>query len=152
MLYACDPDWWEVYQGAREFAGERWTQDEEAAQTWGLHYAPSANEAGLCLDGSCIHRGGNGGYQAINLAVAFGAARILLLGYDMRLGDDGRRHWHGNHPGGLHKASRYEEWVPRFASMLPDLERAGAEVLNCTPGSALACFPMASLDEALDPR
>jgi len=33
----------------------------------------------------------------VNLAVQLGAARILLLGYDMRA-VDGKTHWFGEHP------------------------------------------------------
>ena len=141
--------WWDVHQGVPDFGGERWTQDGDAARKWSLRHVPSVARPGLCLDGSRIHQGSNSGYQAINFAVLRGAARILLLGYDMRLGEGGKRHWFGDHPGGLNKASAYGQWIPLFRSMIPHLEAAGVEVLNCTPGSALEAFPMARLADVL---
>lgn len=96
----------------------------------------------MSRDPELIYTGGNSGYQAINLAWHFGAARILLLGYDMRPG-----HWHGKHPRPLSNYSPYEEWVRRFRLLAGDLD---IPVVNCTPGSALDAFPMASLEMALD--
>lgn len=78
-----------------------------------------------------------------------GASRILLLGYDMKLGPNGEKHWHADHRGRNPHAAQLEGWRNAFATMLPDLAKAGVEVLNCTPGSALTCFPTANLRDWL---
>lgn len=100
-----------------------------------------------------LHNGQNSGYQAINLAVHFGAKRILLLGYDMQGVLEGPRvktHWFGDHPGGTNPIV-YEKMLPHFESLPPLLEKRGIEVINCTPGSALRVFPMRSIERALEP-
>jgi hypothetical protein len=89
--------------------------------------------------------GQNGGYQAVNLAYLAGASRVLLLGYDMH-----GTHWFGEHPRKtVH--SHYSMFMGRFARLarfMPRLPRK-FEVINCTPGSALTCFPRMELEQAL---
>lgn len=106
---------------------------------------------GLSTDPTVLHIGGNSGYQAVNLAVLGGANRILLAGYDMKMGPGGKRHWHGDHPAALSQfhAASLERWRAAFPSMLPDLQRLGVEVINCTPGSAIECFPFAKLEDVI---
>lgn len=148
ILYACDGKWWDVHGGVPGFDGEKWTQDKQAARQWRLEYVPSADLPGICTDNSVIHRGSNGGYQAINLAVLFGVRRIVLLGFDMGLAKDGARHWFGDHPTGLNnpQAHDFARWRTNFASMVPDLAKAGVEVVNCSRQTQLECFPTSKLD------
>ncbi len=109
------------------------------------------NKPGLSLNRAIIHEGANSGYQAINLAVHFGVRRILLLGYDMKLGPDGQSHHHPPHPHGMPnpKPSEFKRWIKNFGTMGPDLDRAGVEVTNCSLDTALDCFPKARLEEVL---
>jgi hypothetical protein len=157
-LYAADAAWWEHHDGVPEFSGMRWTQlgpygnrpaDLKTAERYGLSWWESLPNPGLSLTPGTIHQGGNSGYQALNLAVLMGAERIVLLGFDMKPGADGRRHWFGEHPGALRKDSPYRDWIENFRTTLPDLEKSGVEVINCTPGSALDCFPIADLKDVL---
>lgn len=150
MLYACDAKWWDAHEGAPGFRGLKVTQDEQAAQKWGLKRVPLVYGAGLSLEPERIHGGGNGGYQALNLAVLLGARRIILLGYDMQHSGS-RIHWHGRHPDGMNnpRESTIRAWTENFRSTVPDLERAGVEVINASRETALDCFPRASLDSAL---
>ncbi|MCY1346367.1 hypothetical protein D9M69_324510 [compost metagenome] len=86
----------------------------------------------------------NSGYRAIELAINFGAARVLLLGYDcsVRLGT----HWHGDHQKTKNPDHRRcAEWLNQFGR----LARNGAEVINCSRETVLTCFPRMSLEEAL---
>jgi hypothetical protein len=46
----------------------------------------------------------------MGLAFLFGAARIVLVGYDMRE-VDGRRHFFGSHPRPLRDGGSFEKWL-----------------------------------------
>ncbi|MCY1373105.1 hypothetical protein D9M69_603550 [compost metagenome] len=86
----------------------------------------------------------NSGYRAIELAISFGAARVLLLGFDcsVRAGT----HWHGAHTKTKNPdARRCAEWLNHFGR----LARHGAEVINCSRQTELTCFPRMSLEDAL---
>lgn len=85
-----------------------------------------------------------GGSSAINLAYLLGAKRVVLLGFDMRPGN-----WHNNHKLPPQKGQHENRFIPALKVMAPGLAEAGCEVVNATPGSALTCFPMISLEEVL---
>lgn len=150
VLYACDEAWWKVHfaQVTQEFAGERWTQDFNAANRFGLHRVGSRNSPGLGKDG-IIHQGGNSGYQAINLAWLWGASRVLLLGLDCKSGANQKAHWFGQHEGPLSRHQNYPLWLEHFPRLAEDLAAEGVEVFNLSPDTALTCFPRITLDEAM---
>ena len=95
----------------------------------------------------CVKHGPSSGHVAISLAIAMGAARVILLGYDMGI-IGGRSHHHDDYQTESDKLFR-DDFLPGFAGWNAAAERAGVEVLNCTPGSALTEFPMASIDMIL---
>jgi hypothetical protein len=88
--------------------------------------------------------GSNTGLIAARVAVEiFEEKRILLLGFDMR-----GSHWFGDHPAPLRKTNpaRYEVFKRQFAEYRPK----GVTIINCTPRSALTCYPMARLEDVLN--
>lgn len=155
MLYSCDAKWWDVHADCDGFAGEKWSSHGgvdsngkiETAEKHGLNLVGGADAEGFSLDPSVIHFGSNSGFQAINLAILFGAKRILLVGFDMTAGN-GKAHFFGDHPPGLIQNRNYERFIPAFNAAAKRLPR-GVEIINCTPNSALRCFPMADLIDAL---
>ena len=92
---------------------------------------------------------GNSGAGAINLAYHFGARRILLIGMDMKPGANGEKHWHPDHPKPMVQGQQFEEWRLKMGVLAKDLAAEGVTVINCTPGSALTCFPMSDLEQEL---
>ena len=111
---------------------------------------PSVDRPGLSLDPMRIHQGGNGGYQALNLAVLMGATKVILLGYDMHATAESK-HFHPDHPLGLNNPypGLFEKWIQNFRTTLDDLKKASVTVVNCTPDSALDCFPRVPLEDVL---
>lgn len=127
-LVCNDSVWWKVHAEAvkdfkgRKFCGQAWPGTEF------LDRAPY------------FPPGSNSGYQGIRVAGLLGATRILLLGFDMQ-----GAHFFGKHPNPLRNStpSKFRAMASQFRLW------RGAPVLNCTPGSALKCFPMADLREVL---
>lgn len=140
-LYACDYLWWRANPEAARTAPECWTQDKDASEAFGLNWIESLPRDGFSEDPRWIHQGKNSGFQLVNLVYLWGAARIVLLGYDMRLTD--KSHWHGDHKGTLKNptASMLADCVKAFDKVQP----LACEVVNCTPGSAIKRFPFADL-------
>jgi hypothetical protein len=150
VLWGCDGAWWDVhYQTVKkEFKGERWTQDLKAAERYDISRIGSVNKPGLGRHG-ILHQGGNGGYQAINLAWHWGAAKIFLLGLDCKPAQDGKAHWFGQHEHGLSKIQNYKFWNDSFPKLAADLRQEGLEVINLTRDTALMCFTRMPLEKAL---
>lgn len=136
---------------ATQFRGECWTISAGARERFGLFWVYGQDYGGLSPAPDYIHTGKNSGYQAIGLAHMFGAARIILLGFDMQA--DGRRqHWHGNHPPGLANGTegRYARWLRAMAPLAFDLRRVNCKVLNASRRTALKCFQRVTLENALN--
>jgi len=123
------------------------TTDRAAAERWRLTHLRAATPNGLGLDR--IRLNGNSGMQAVNVAVAFGATRILLIGFDMRDAKDGRAHWFGQHPGPLVMKQLYSAWIDKADIVASDAKKLGVEIVNCTPDSAMTCFRMSSIEKEI---
>lgn len=101
------------------------------------------------FDQGMIRYGENAGFQAVNLAMLFGCRRIVLVGFDMRH-VEGRAHFFGNHPKELRTSTDdvYRKFAKIFAQAAKAIP-AKFSIVNATPGSALTCFPIVSIDDAL---
>jgi hypothetical protein len=157
-MYACDNHWWlNAPRDFSAFGGEKWTSHEDndinhAGQI--IAKFPDvkavAGESGseFSLDPGLIRYGWNSGFQAINLALLKGCRHIVLVGFDHRH-VEGKAHFFGEHPEGIHRMSG-QSWDPHIRSFghaakwLPK----DVTIVNATPGSALKCFPMMSLEDA----
>lgn len=151
VLYCCDPGWWVRRSGAREFKGARVTADQGAAEHFGLHHITvREGDHRVVLEPlGVIGDGGNSGFQAVNLAVQFGARRIVLVGFDLQ--PEEPTHWHGAHGGGLANPQQehLRQWAERLDSQSTVLRAAGVDVLNGSPHSALTAYPKVDLREVL---
>jgi hypothetical protein len=119
FLAANDVAWWRAYPQAKQFAGRK--------------FSCSA------IPGLEQHIGStnwNSGVLALDVAVALGATEIDLYGFDMH-----GTHYFGPYENGLSNTKperrqvhmgQYERWARA---------NPGVGVTNCTPGSALKCFP-----------
>lgn len=90
----------------------------------------------------------NSGFQAVNLAANLGAARIILVGFDMNL--KAGTHWHGDHEGGLTNPTdmKIKQWAAAMDAAADDLRGIGVEVINASPVSSLTAYPKMTLCEA----
>lgn len=150
VLYANDADWWEVRlrDARRDFGGELWTSSEEIRELYGLNWV--GLDAGAALSGGpgILGDGRNSGHHAIALAYQFGAARVVLLGYDMQR-TGGRSHWHGDHQHGLGNLERLAEWPIRMEALAEAAEEVGFDIVNASASTALRCFHIMPLTAAL---
>jgi hypothetical protein len=113
-----------------------------------LNYVASEIRPGLTPSRNLLHGGGNGGYQAINLAYLFGARKIVLAGFDMQR-TGGQAHWFGEHPKPLSRSHPYSTWIERYRQLAIDCAAAGLDVVNCTTQTALHAFRRGQLDVEL---
>lgn len=145
VLYAADLKWWLWHKGVPDFAGLKYSIAAKPKNWIVAQVLRNTGKHGLELTPTGLRTGFNSGYQAINLAVHLGARRIALLGYDMH-GD----HCFGSHPD--KSKPPFPGCLEAFPTLVPPLKEAGVEVLNCTLGSAIDCFPRAPIELALMER
>lgn len=148
-LYATDAKWWHWHHGVPEFTGAKWSLEHSQ---WVSHRARypyvqrlrNTGTHGLERQPTGLKNGRNSGYAAINLAYHYGAARIVLLGYDMQA-TGGRSHFFGEHPN--RQRSPYPMFRQQFPTLIKPLAKSGVEVLNCSRHSVLEAFPKRPLEE-----
>lgn len=130
------------------------TQDWRAAKVpeWKLRkvYCNIQNNALLFGRSGEIGWGKNSGFQALNLAIQFGARRIALCGFDFHA----RRgtHHHGRHAPPLNNPNEaaFDAWLRHLEAQAGVLKERGVDVFVATPDSRLQSYPRRPLMELLD--
>lgn len=152
MLYFADAKWWRWHKDRPEFqafAGIKCSIENTGAQIedGAIHMLRNGGPEGLSTDPQALRTGQNSGYQAINFALLAGAETVLLLGYDGKVAKDGKTHFFGHH------AEREQPYVydlyRKALRKLPPLLGQEVKVINCSPDSAVDCFPKMDLEQAL---
>lgn len=152
VVYWADSKWLAWHKDKPEFKsfkGQKCTimiQGAAAPTDPNLYGLKNAGGEGLSVDPTGIMTGANSGHQAMNIAFLSGAKRILMLGYDCRQ-VNGRKHFFGDHPD--KSEPPYSAIRRRYDSMIPFAAKMGVEIINCTPGSWIECFPMRPLESVL---
>ena len=150
---ACNYQWHDYYaEKIKDYPCDKWTTRPEVSKKfpW-IRYIEERWEPGLSRDKSyiCAHHGT--GPQTVGLAYHYGCTRLLLVGWDMR--HKGRRHYFGSdgeYPPSMQHWTRnlgpdgeLTGLIKEMATIKP--EDYGIDIINCTPDSAMTCFPMGDL-------
>lgn len=89
-----------------------------------------------------VLNGTNSGLCGFNLAYQMRPEKLLLFGFDMKLGRNGEAHWYPNYPWsatGATKNGKYAEWSKQFESAAELCDIAGIQVA-LVGDSAIDCF------------
>ncbi len=153
VVYGCDEAWWRSVDGLPDYKGLKvsWVDggSKHFPDVCPLEIRKKTDEILLERFG-VVGSGGNSGFQALNLAVQFGARGILLIGFDVQ--DRGGAHWYGrNNWIGANNPSNdnFSRWQKSFANAAGLLSAMDVQVVNAAPYSALRCFKKNSIDAAL---
>lgn len=119
MLFATDLSWWQSASGERarrEFKGELWTSSPDVVEKYPqINFIPRKPGGGVG-NGFVFTGGGNSGYQAVNLALQWGASEVILLGFTMkRIG--GKNHWHPDHRTSNPNITMLDRWAKELTSL-----------------------------------
>ena len=147
---ACDPAWHEIYSPVSG-RFDKWHWDLSVCEKHGYQYIEGRWGDGLSVSPEHIHYGHSSGYQALNLAVLYGCSPIILVGYDMHYDGDSRHYFNGlsdkcgEYPQALRKFSKFDGLIKCYETIAE--QKGLPEIINCTPGSALKCFPFGRLND-----
>jgi hypothetical protein len=153
VVYGCDGPWWKARRGLPEYEGLKLAHDTSVCAAYpDVHKVEVLTQDRVQLDEpGVVGSGGNSGFQALNLALQFGARRIMLIGFDMHAGSG--VHWYGrnawrnaNNP----SSPNLMRWRDAFTSEAPQLRQLGIDIVNVSPDSSLRCFEFASLEATLE--
>lgn len=165
LLYACNEGWWDRYwcDELAKHPAQKWTTNKVAAKKYGLNWIAEKFDYGLSTDPRIVHHGHGSGYTMVNLAFLMGAVRIVLCGFDCKyapdydgrekkVGSSPRHYWPGGeYPSALMhwpifsiKDGVHVEMVELWKTVA---KQGAVEIVNCTPGSAIDCFPRCDIEE-----
>ena len=150
-LYGCDHHWWQAHDGVPAFHGVRLAYEQKTLDLWGgLKVDIRKGEDRLLFDRiGEVGWGFNSGFHAVNLAIQFGASRLVLVGFDFRV--DHGRHFFGDHSYGRGRpgADCIAKWRLVLDNQAPLISGRGVRAVNCSPLSALTAFPKMPFAEAI---
>lgn len=147
---ACDPQWHDFYSPVDDDF-DKWHWDKSICDKYGYKYIRGEWGDGLSTDRNYIHYGHSSSYQALNLAVHYGAGEFYLCGFDMKYQVNKRHYFYGlsdiagEYPKKLRKYSTFEGLIRQYETIPkvnPDLK-----IYNCTKDSGLKCFPYQDIGE-----
>ena len=103
--------------------------------------------SGLEENNGYLRGGNNGAYAAINLAYQLGAKKIIILGLDMKFGENGETHYHDGYKVKNMEKS-FDKMTPFFPSVASELVDRDIVVLNANMDSEVDCFERIPLEVA----
>lgn len=120
------------------FKGELWSSTEDAAIRFNLNYIPRRGGEGY--EPGIVYTGYNSGYQAVQLALQWGAKKIILLGFTMNhIG--GKKHWHPDHAGNNPSVNCFLKWTAAFNRLPMYVNR---DIIKIYGESAITAFDKVS--------
>ena len=169
LLHGCNTEYWDLWWNKVTDKGEvlkdqpflkYTTRPELEGKYPGLEYIKEVWIDGLSKDPNHIAAHHGTGPQTVNLAYLFGAKTILLIGWDMKFPGkiDNRRYTEKRRYLGEDEITQHHwpktELDGSLGGLIREMETIhpedyGIEIINCTPDSAMTCFPMMDLDDAL---
>ena len=149
ILYFSDNSWSERFPGLlTDWPGPVVTSNRNTKARLGdavrrLDLEPLVHTFQVMID----HVSASSGHAAACLAAVMGAKRIVLIGFEGKF-VNGQSHGHSDYR--MQDAGPLaERFVPGWFALAPAFDRLGVEVINATPDSAVTCFPVADLYEAI---
>jgi hypothetical protein len=167
---ACNPEYYETQweRGLKELRCDKWSWDKKTADRYSLKFIAGKWADGFSRDPNFIHYGHSSGFQLPQIAYHLGYRRLLLCGYDMKYAPnyDGKNHRIGSSPRhyfGEYKEPQLNHWPSVkvkdgvHIELIEQFEKVkrintDVEILNCSIGSAMTCFPIVPLTEILNGR
>jgi len=149
LVFAADRKWWIARDNLPNFEGIKVSL---SASYWdapkGVRLIARAGTDGCELRPGSVYTHGHSGAMAVQLAAQMGAAKIVLVGFDMRPSGQGQaeRHFFGGYEDPLGSKPNMAKWVKDFRAIADAMP---GRILNATPGSALDCVPQIDLSAAI---
>lgn len=158
VLYGVDKGWWIANSGARVFTGLKVSPSPTVQKLFPgvlpVRLRPFdrmlSAETGII---GCGLRCGGGfaGFQTMNLAIQWGAKRLILVGFDMTL--ENGAHWTKDYRGVARPdPARTASWREALDGCAGQLRDMGIEVLNASVWSALRNYPKVRFADMFPPE
>jgi len=172
--FACNFQWWDYYfktdprlKELRDGGTDMWTWNKDTANKYKINHVPGRWKDSLSTDKKWIHFGHGSGFEGLGVCYHYDFHTIVLVGYDLKFPKgyngkkkvvgEGKRHYFGEYPKTLQHWTQSPNSVDKNGKLIGliqlyekiDCKKLDVNIINCTPGSALTCFPNKRLEEAI---
>lgn len=155
MMFFGDPEFYELckndlnaFRGIKIARHSRF--DAKKYKRKGIHYLQnSVIKEGISNKSSEVIWNKNSGAAAISIAALSGAKRIILVGFDMTLGEHEEQHWHSFYEQAKATEALFIKHLRGFAAIKADAEKRGIEIINTSPISTITEFKKQDINELL---
>lgn len=164
VILGCNLKFWANYWNEiKEYRCDKWCShdDIELEKYTGLKHIKGLWEPGISIDRNFIYAHHGSGPQVLNLAYHYGVRTFLLIGWDMRFPGKvtnrvymEKRHYFGEDDC---TKSHFPKTGPNgeLTGLIQEMETIvpadyDIQIINCTPDTAMKCFPCMELDTALE--
>ena len=115
----------------------------------------NSHPTGISSDPKRASWNSNSGAAAISIAANMGAIKIILVGFDMKLGADQKQHWHSEYGTANRKDVQghklpFARHLQGFRQIAIDARKRGITIINACPDSEIKEFPKMSVKEVLE--
>ena len=149
ILFFMDHKWYQQHAGWLElFTGIKVHIADGSKNNHKLKWMQRGSKTMLSHQRNIINHGNNSGYCAVHLAYLLGAAKIILVGFDMKLVDN-EQNFHNDHQRKMRDNIYEAEYIPVFDTIRQPLQKKGVTLLNMTENSGLKNIPFISLERAI---
>jgi len=138
------------------FSGLKISCNPEVEKCFWIKYLAQdkATPLGITTNPKMVSWNKNSGAAAISLAAHTGVKRIFLLGFDMKLSETNKQHWHSEYknpqePLNLRKLP-FQRHLTGFPSIYKDAKNLNIQIYNVNSDSAITQFSCINLKEALE--
>lgn len=152
-LHFCDLKWYEWHKDKPEFKsfqGIKSTLSEEMPDNEVIKLQ-KGERFGFSTNPNVVNHGGNSGYQAVNIAILYGAKDIYMLGYDCKPQTHNgslKMHWFGDHKIKT-PISVCNIWLQAWESITRDIEVNNINLVNITRDTAIKNIKKRKLKDIL---
>lgn len=123
----------------------------------GIKYLPRDRQhgKGISPHSNMVCWNQNSGAAAVSIAANAGVKRIILLGFDMKLGENNKQHWHGLYGTANITDEKRKKGLPfhrhlrGFSFIAKDAKDRGIEILNACLDSVIEDFKKVTVKELL---
>lgn len=154
VVYGCDAPWWRSVRGLPQFNGLKLSYDaDQLDAAWNVRKIKIPDKYSNTLlfsEIGSVGAGGNSGFQALNLAMQFGARRILLVGFDAS--DRSGAHWYGRNSWTMANnptSDNFRRWIISFNNAAKQANTLGIEIINASEISEIRCFKKQNIEQTL---
>ena len=153
VVYWTDTRFYSWYKNDIDnYKGLKYTIKPGSQYTNDIKLLKKGKPYGLEKDPDYLAHGFNSGYAAINLAYHLGAAKIILLGFDM-CNNGNETHFHDGYPTrGTSDKMYIDKFIPGFKELKSEILNENVQIYNASAHSMITVFPKITIEQALSFR